>query len=286
MSEPPHGPRRDPPPVAARSLVDRALGVLAAFSPDKAELTLSDIARRAGLPLTTTHRIVGELARWGALERTERGGYQVGLRLWEIGALAPRGHGLREIAMPFLEDLYVATRQNVQLAVVDGMDAVYLERLSTRSAVGIITRVGGRLPLHATGVGLVLLAYSDAEFQERVLAAPMRRFTEKTIDSPGELRRVIADVRRRRVAVSDGQITLDAMSVAAPVFDAEGRVAAALSVVVPHDRPPREYIPAVHAAARGISRGLGWTPGPADESASGPTAPGRNAGVASGVGAG
>ncbi|WP_051580024.1 IclR family transcriptional regulator [Pseudonocardia acaciae] len=247
------------PGEATRSSVGRAMSVLATFTAARVELNLSEISRRSGLPLTTTHRLVGQLTRWGALEQTQHG-YQVGLRLWEIGALAPRGHGLREIAMPFLEDLYEATRQNVQLAVVDGRDAVYVERLSSRTAVGIITRVGGRLPLHATGVGLVLLAFADPEFQERVLAAPMRRFTEKTIVSPGKLRRVIADVRKRRIAVSDGQITLDALSVAAPVFGPDGTVQAALSVVVPSDRPPSEYIPAVHAAARGISRGLGWMP--------------------------
>ncbi|HEY0575671.1 MAG TPA: IclR family transcriptional regulator [Pseudonocardia sp.] len=245
---------------SVRSTVARAFGVLGVFSAGRTELTLSEIARRAGLPLTTAHRIVGELARWGALERTERGSYQVGLRLWEVGALAPRGHGLREIAMPFLEDLYEATRQNVQLAVLDGMEVVYVERIATRNAVAVVTRVGTRLPLHATGVGLVLLAFSDAAFQERVLAAPMRRFTEKTMTSPAEVRRVIADVRHRRFAVSEGQITLDALSVAAPIFEADGRVNAALSVVVPSEHPAQEYIPAVHAAARGISRGLGWRP--------------------------
>lgn len=254
------GPGNPAPGGPTRSSVGRAMSVLAAFSAGRVELNLSEISRRTGLPLTTTHRLVGQLARWGALEQTQSGGYQVGLRLWEIGALAPRGHGLREIAMPFLEDLHEATRQNVQLAVVDGKDAVYLERLSSRNAVGVITRVGGRLPLHATGVGLVLLAFSEPDFQERVLAAPMRRFTEKTIVTPDTLRRVIADVRKRRIAVSDGQITLDALSVAAPVFGADRQVQAALSVVVPSDRAPAEYIPAVHAAARGISRGLGWTP--------------------------
>lgn len=253
---PPDGVATEP----SRSSVDRAMSVLAAFSSSKAELALSDIARRAGLPLTTAHRIVGDLARWGALERTGRGRYQVGLRLWEIGALAPRGHGLRDTAMPFLEDLHEATRQNVQFAVLDGMEVVYVERLSTRNAVEVTNRVGGRLPLHATGVGLVLLAYSDVEFQERVLAAPMRRFTEKTIDSPEWLRRVLAEVRGRRLAISEGQITLDAMSVAVPVLDGQDHVVAALSVVVPCDHPPREYIPAVQAAARGISRGLGWSP--------------------------
>ncbi len=235
-------------------VASRVLDVLAAF--DGSDLTLTAIARRAGIPLTTAHRIVGDLAAWGALERAEDGRYRIGLRLWEVGALAPRGLGLREHAMPFLEDLYEVTRQNVQLAVLDGRDAVYVERLSGRGAVNVITRVGGRLPLHATGVGLVLLAFAPPDVQEEVLAGPLQRYTEKTVCRPGELRRMLAEVRRTGVAVSDGQIELIALSVAAPVWGQRGEAAAALSVVVPAGSDARTYVPVVRAAARGISRAL------------------------------
>ncbi len=238
-------------------MTERVLSVLAAFSAERPELTLTEISRRAGLPLTTTHRIVGELAAWGALER-QAGCYRIGLRLWEVGSLAPRGLGLRETAMPFLEDLYEVTRQNVQLAVLDGTDAVYVERISGRGAVNVITRVGGRLPLHATGVGLVLLAHAGADLQEQVLAGPLRRYTAKTICVPAQLRRVLADVRREGVAITDGMIELIALSIAAPVRDARGDVTAALSVVVPSEgTDARAYVPAVRAAARAISRALG-----------------------------
>lgn len=245
------------------SVTARVLAVLTAFAADRPELTLTEIGRRAGLPLTTAHRIVGELAAWGALERTDDGRYRIGLRLWEVGALAPRGVGLRESAMPFLEDLCEVTRQNVQLAVLDGIDAVYVERISGRGAVNVITRVGSRLPLHATGVGLVLLAHADPELQEQVLAAPLRRYTPKTRCRPAELRHALADVRRTGVAVCDGQIELISLSVAAPVHGARGEVVAALSVVVPAEgSDPRAYVPVVRAAARGISRALG-APDPA-----------------------
>src|SRR5690606_5063861 len=133
----------------------RALRILSAFSPERRRLALTEIAERAGLPLTTAHRLVGELADWGALEREPDGGYRIGLRLWEVATLAPRGIGVREAALPFLEDLYEATHENVHLAVLDGTEALYLERISGRGAVPVISRVGGRLPLHATGVGLV-----------------------------------------------------------------------------------------------------------------------------------
>lgn len=239
-------------------MTGRVLRVLAAFSAEHPEIGLTELSRRARLPLTTTHRLVGELADWGALERGADGRYRVGLRLWEVGALAPRGLGLRESAMPFLEDLYEVTRQNVQLAVLDGTEVVFVERISGRGAVNVITRVGGRLPLHATGVGLVLLANADPELQEQVLASPLRRYTERTMCDPDELRRALAEVRRTGVAVSDRQIELISLSVAAAVHGTRGEVVAALSVVVPAESSDaRAYVPVVRAAARGISRTLG-----------------------------
>jgi DNA-binding IclR family transcriptional regulator len=246
-----------------QSVTARVLRVISAFSAERPELTLTELSRRAALPLSTVHRLVGELAEWGALERTADGRYRVGLRLWEVGALAPRGLGLRESAMPFLEDLNAVTKQNVQLAVLDGSEVVYLERLSGRGAVNVITRVGGRLPLHATGVGLVLLAFAAPELQEQILAAPLKRYTPKTMCTPDELRRALAEVRRTGVAVSDGQIELIALSVAAPVRGPRGDVVAALSVVVPSETSDvRAYVPVVRAAARGISRTLGFPDSP------------------------
>jgi DNA-binding IclR family transcriptional regulator len=242
--------------VPGQSVTARALGVLATFGAGHPLLSLTDIADRADLPLATAHRLVGELAAWGALERGPDGRYRIGLRLWEVATLAPRGLGLREAALPFLEDLYEATHENVHLAVRDGTEAVYVERLSGRRAVPVVSRVGGRLPLHATGVGLVLLAYAPTRVQEEILAGPLARFNERTITAPAVLRRLLAEVRRSRVAVSDGLLDPAALSVAAPVHDPAGEVVAALSVVVPSTQDSRTYTPAVLAAARGVSRAL------------------------------
>jgi DNA-binding IclR family transcriptional regulator len=245
----------------ARSAPERLLSVLAAFDHTHAALSLSDISRRAGLTLTTAHRLVGALTEWGALERDPAGVYHVGLRLWEVAALAPRGLALRQAALPFLEDLYEATHENVQLAVRDGSEVVYTEWLSGRSAVGVLVRVGARWPLHVTGVGLALLAHSEAELQEAYCAGPLAAYTSHTITDPTRLRRTLADVRRSGVAVSSRQVTDDALSVAAPVRGPGGAVAAAVSVVVPYaDAQVPVLAPAVRLAARGISRALGWRP--------------------------
>jgi DNA-binding IclR family transcriptional regulator len=249
------------PPQAVRSAPDRLLSVLAAFDHDHPALCLTDISRRAGLTLTTTHRLVGALTEWGALERDEHGVYHVGLRLWEVAALAPRGLALRQAALPYLEDLYEATHENVQLAVRDGSEVVYIEWISGRSSVGVHIRVGARWPLHVTGVGLVLLAHGGTELQEEYCAGPLASLTPHTLTDAGRLRRVLAEVRRSGVAVSDRQVTEDALSVAAPVRGPDGTLVAAVSVVVPQaGAQVPVLIPAVRLAARGISRALGWQP--------------------------
>ncbi|ANY07945.1 IclR family transcriptional regulator [Pseudonocardia sp. HH130630-07] len=238
----------------------RVLDVLGAFTAAAPELGLTALSRRTGLPLTTVHRIAGELVAGGALERGADGRYRIGLRLWEIAHLAPASHGLREAAMPFLEDLHEVTRHNVQLAVLDPDDpaeVVYVERLSRHDAVSIRSRSGSRLPSTATGVGLVLLAHADPADTASVLARPLRRFTPFTVCDPDRVRALLAQVRTGGFVISDRQVEQVSLSVAAPVRGADGTVVAALSVVVPAaGTNPHTWVPVVRATARGISRAL------------------------------
>jgi len=122
----------------------------------------------------------------------------------------------------------------------------------------VFTRVGGRLPLHATGVGLVLLAHADRELQEQVIAGPLRRYTQYTVADGEQLRRRLADIRRDGYAISSRAIEEISLSVAAPVYGADDRVVAALSTVVPYGQyDPLTLVPLIKAATRGISRALG-----------------------------
>jgi DNA-binding IclR family transcriptional regulator len=237
------------------SVPGKLLALLDAFSQEHSAYTVSELARRTGLPLSTTHRLVRELERWGGLERGPDRRYRIGLRFVEVAALCPRGIGLRDVALPFMEDLYEATHQNVQLAVREGTEGVYVERIAGRRAVPVLTRVGAHWPLHATGVGLVLLAHAPSDVQQQVLDAPLAAFTPFTVTDPRRLRRMLAEVRRSGFSVSDRQITDDAYSVAAPIADQDGRCVAALSIVVPADDPGRaSWAAVVRAAAAGISR--------------------------------
>jgi DNA-binding IclR family transcriptional regulator len=237
--------------------LDRAFRLLAAFGPADRSLSLTAMSARAGLPKSSALRIARQLVECGALERLGNADFVIGLRLLEIASLAPRGHGLRQTALPFMEDLHVATRQHVLLAVRDGTEAVLVERLSARGAAEVLYRVGGRMPLHATGVGLCLLANAPSDVQDNVLAGDLTLVPEKRRLSPSGLRASLAEVRRVGVAVASRPVPSPMTSVAAPIFGRGNEVIAALSVVIPSaDVDPVALTPAVTAVCRSISRAM------------------------------
>jgi len=250
-------PRGRRPPTT-EPVIDRALALLAAFSPDRAALSLTELAELTGIPVSTVHRFTARMAAWGALERRTDGRYVVGLRLLEVASLAPRGHGLRQVAMPYLGDLAEATHQHVQLAVIEEDEATLVERISHRTARPAHYRVGGRMPLHSTGTGLALLAHADIVFQERILAGPLVREPEGVAIDPAMLRRELADVRRAGYAVLRRTSPSALLSVAAPIWNRDEQCCAALSVIVADEGASAQpLVPAVVAAARAVSRALG-----------------------------
>jgi DNA-binding IclR family transcriptional regulator len=238
-------------PEKGDPVLDKAFTLLRAFTPERPELNLTELSHRSGLPMSTARRMAVRLTRLGALERSADGRYAIGMRLWEIASLSPRGHGLRRVALPYMEDLYEVTHQHVLLAVLDGEDAVLVERISAHRAVDVLYRVGGRLPLTNTGVGLVLLAHTDSDLQEQLLeetTEPGRRAT---------VRASLAAIRRDGATIFRPSGDWNVVSVAAPVRDSGGAVVAAVSIVVPdHSTNPQLLTTAVRTAARGISRGL------------------------------
>ena len=191
-----------------RSVTSRALAVLDAFDSTAPRLTLSEIAERSGTPLTTAHRLLGELAGWGALIRRADGRYEIGRKLWDLGLLAPVQLELRQVAAPFLQDLHTTIRDTVHLAVREGLQALYVERISGRESVPIVSQVGSRLPMHATGVGKVLLAHAPEQLFEQVCAAGLRRHTAHTVVTPAQLRQELAEVRRTGVGYEREEMTL------------------------------------------------------------------------------
>ncbi|MFI5764040.1 IclR family transcriptional regulator [Streptomyces sp. NPDC051563] len=211
----------------------KVLKVLSAFDHERPSQTLSQIAQRTGLALSTTHRVVAELAEAGALERGEDGSWHVGLRLWEIASGCPRTQILRDVALPFMQDLYEATHENIQLAVREGTELVFVERITGHRSVQLLTTVGSRFPIGSTGMGRVLLAHAPRDIQEEVLASPLRAWTPHTVIDPKILRAQLDRIRREQVFVSDRQLSQDTVAVAAPVrIGRTGPVNAALGIIV------------------------------------------------------
>jgi DNA-binding IclR family transcriptional regulator len=242
----------------SRSVTERVLAILAVFSRSKPELTLGEIARGAGLSAATAHRRVRELEAWGALEKGPDGKYRIGLRLWELAALAPRGLPLRELALPFLEDLVAVTKGNAQLAVRAGTDALFIERLQGGTLTDPLAAMADRLPLTLTAVGLMLLAHAPDDVQEEVINGPIPQITSHTLTKPVTLRRTLAEVRRDGYSLSNQQLMLGSYSVAAPVFDHNDNVIAALGVVsIDYSAGGKRALGSVLGGARSLSRLLG-----------------------------
>lgn len=213
-----------------RAAVDKAISLLVAFGAEAAGgLGVSELARRAQLSKSTAFRVLGMLERNGVVERTGRG-YRLGERLHQLGrsVYAPGHERIRDLLLPFLTDLYEATRQTVHLAALHGTEVFYLAKLYGHRAVPAPSRIGGRLPAHCTAVGKVLLAY-DFEVAEAALAAPLPEVTARTITDPAVLAAELARIRRDGVAFDDEESRLGLSCVAAPVFS-RGHAVAALSV--------------------------------------------------------
>ncbi|GAA3756454.1 IclR family transcriptional regulator [Microbacterium kribbense] len=238
------------------SVADRVLRVLETFTPTRTMQTAAEIGRRAGLPSSTAHRLVGELVEVGLLERDQDRRVRVGMRLWELATRSSRALRLRQAALPAMERVQAQVREHTQLAILEQDEALFLERLSSPDATSNITRIAGRLPLHASSSGLVLLAHAEPELQERVLGSRLARLASGTITEPAVLRRKLAEVRRLGHAVAPGSIEDVATGVAVPVRDRSGTVVAALSVVIERHARLDRPLSALHAAAREIRRTL------------------------------
>lgn len=214
-----------------RAAVDKAISLLVAFG-DRASsgIGVSELARRAQLSKSTAYRVLGLLERNGVVERVGSD-YRLGERLHHLGrsVYAPGSDSIRDALMPFLSDLFEATRQTVHLAVLHGTDVVYLAKLYGHQAAPVPSRIGGRLPAHTTAVGKALLAYRP-DATEQLAHTPLLRFTDHTITSHSALSAELARIRDEGVAYDCEESRIGLTCVAAPVLGVGGRAVAAMSV--------------------------------------------------------
>lgn len=240
---------------SGESVVERVVRILATFDRDRRAQTPSAIARRAGLPTSTAFRMVNELLETGLLERDEQSRVRIGMHLWELTTRGSHALDLRQAALPAMEDVQAALREHTQLGVLEHGEVLFIERLSGPDAGSNVTQIAGRLPLHASSSGLVLLAHGSIELLEQVLSEPLRAFTPETITDEAALRRKLDEIRRLGYVIAPGYIETVSTAIAVPVRDS-GEVVAALSVVLPREREDAAVVPLLQAAASRISDAL------------------------------
>ncbi|GAA2619566.1 IclR family transcriptional regulator [Streptomyces tubercidicus] len=236
-------------------MLDKAAHILECFTPDVESYRLSELARCTGLPKPTVHRLTADLVRLGWVERSGTR-YRLGAKLFELGSRVPRRRDLREVALPFLQDLFEATRETVHLGVREGLEVVYLERIHGHDALRLPSRIGGSLPLSCTAVGKALLAFSGAELTEELLSRPLPSLTPRSLTDPALVRAALEKTQVAGLAYEEEEAVEGVSCIAAPVF-AGGVTVAALSVAVPRERfSAARLAPAVRTAAIGLSRVL------------------------------
>jgi len=249
---------REAPDVDSHaSLLSRVFTIFNAFDSTEASISLSELSRRTNLPKSTVHRITGSLVDWGALRKTTSG-FQLGMRLFELGGLVPLQSTIREAALPFMGDLYEMARETVHLGILDGTEVVYLDKIGGHRAVRVPSRIGGRMPAHCVGLGKAMLAFSSPATIDRVIAEGLPRKTPYTVTAPAVFLEMLRTIRKTGLAYDREESVLGVCCVAAPILDAGGAPVAAISVTAPTSRlEPERFAPAVRAAAISLSRTLG-----------------------------
>lgn len=242
--------------------IDKAMRVLDLFSLERPEWGVSEVARALELPKSTTSELMSDLADHRLLSRTLKGRYRLGWRLFELSQILLDTTEFRLEARRVMEELVRSWKETVHLAVLDGVQAVYIEKLQPSPAVKIrITRSGARLPAHCSGVGKVLLAYCEWKYVVEMLEDQgMPKLTENTITDLDVLAEELERVRERGYVYDNEEIMIGLCCVAAPIYDSSGTVVAAISFSVPAYRfCPREeeYTAAILNAAACISGNAG-----------------------------
>ncbi|WP_344780496.1 IclR family transcriptional regulator [Microbacterium kribbense] len=246
----------------AEGMLARITRVLSCFTEDAPAATAAEIAQRAGIPASTVHRLLADLVAEGLLARVPGHRYGIGARLWELGELSPLALRLRESALAHMARLYDATGENVHLAVLDGPTpeesaALFVGRTTGAASIPTLSRMGGRQPLHTTGVGKALLSTRDATWLDRYFQVPLQRETAHSVTDEAVLRGQLARARTRGYATTREEMTLGNVSVAAPLASVSGLPPIAIGVVVHLARADeRRLAPLVVQAAKDLYRDL------------------------------
>jgi IclR family transcriptional regulator, acetate operon repressor len=243
--------------------VERALAMLEAVAQEPEGLSNAAISRKLQIPKSSASYILRTLETQGYLNRDpETGKYRVGLKILSLGRGALSGIDVREVALPVMRNLMEKTHLTCHLAILDGPDAVYIEKVEPQGFIRMDTWVGRRMRVHATSVGKALVAYIPQEKLQKILAERgMEKRTAKTITSTTRLLKELEKVRAQGYAVDDEENNLGARCLGAPVFNQSGAIEASLGLSGTTNQVNEQTMPRIietlKDAARHVSMQLG-----------------------------
>ncbi len=244
----------------------RSLRVLSVFDRENASLSLTELVELTGLNKTTTFRIVTTLEEEGYLERdpgTKQ--YRPGLKVLQLGFTAISSLEFRQTARPYLRQLSQDVGETVSLSVLDNQDVIYVDRVRSSQIVGVVMGIGSRVPARCASMGKVMLAYLPGDELARRLDQPSEPCTANSITDRSAFELELARVREQGYALNDEELEVGLRAVAAPLWDSQAEVVAAINIsgmvqTISYERMVTELAPKVVEAAGQISRALGYQP--------------------------
>lgn len=243
-------------------VIERMFTLIDVLASREEAISLKEISEKSGLHLSTTHRLLNDLATGRFVEHPQPGSYRLGMRLLELGNLVKSRLNVRDAALLPMRELHKLIQQPVNLSLRQGDEIVYIERAySERSGMQVVRAIGGRAPLHLTSVGKLFLAADDPQ---RVRAYATRTglsgHTKNSLTQLSTLERELSKVRQYGIAHDNEELELGVRCMAAGIYDDQGTLVAGLSISAPAGRLEEAWLPKLQSTAREISKTLGFKP--------------------------
>lgn len=243
-------------------VIERMFTLIDVLASREEAISLKEISEKSGLHLSTTHRLLNDLATGRFVEHPQPGSYRLGMRLLELGNLVKSRLNVRDAALLPMRELHKLIQQPVNLSLRQGDEIVYIERTySERSGMQVVRAIGGRAPLHLTSVGKLFLAADDPQ---RVRAYATRTglsgHTKNSLTQLSTLERELSKVRQYGNAHDNEELELGVRCMAAGIYDDQGTLVAGLSISAPAGRLEEAWLPKLQSTAREISTTLGYKP--------------------------
>ncbi len=247
--------------------VERALNIMEAMAREGAPVTVTELAEKVGLKISTVHRLLSTLAHRGYVEQDpEDNKYRLGLKLLEVGNAALYFSDIRTVARPYLEELVDKCNETANLAILDKTDVVYIDQVESKNLiiVKMFAQVGNRGPVHCTASGKALLAFLPEEKLEEILSQmELTRFTNETITDVKHLKKELERIRNEGYALDWGEREEHVRCIAAPIFNHEGKAIASISISGPSTRittyyMKNELVDIIKGVAAKISHKMGY----------------------------